>query len=279
MKTVFIIGAGRSGTNLLRDLICMHPKIKTWPCDEINYIFRYRKLIKTFYSDRLESNDMDTKTQSYLKKQFLKLKGEVIIEKTCANSLRVSYLHKNFPDAKFIFIHRNGKDVVISAMKRWKGKVKSKYISSKLRLMPWQNLWFHIPFQIFNKLHKIIFGNYFRWGPHTPLIKKEKKLIDKCVIQWKECVEKTMEDLNLIDQNQFISLDFDFLINNVDSSIEKCLNFIGVSSKDFPKESLNNLIDPGVLSRSEVKDEIFNLKQLEILKKTEDKIICFNKLK
>jgi len=29
---IVIIGAGRSGTNLLRDLLCAHPDVVTWPC-------------------------------------------------------------------------------------------------------------------------------------------------------------------------------------------------------------------------------------------------------
>ena len=38
---VIIIGAGRSGTNMLRDLLAQLPQFSTWPCDEINYIWRH----------------------------------------------------------------------------------------------------------------------------------------------------------------------------------------------------------------------------------------------
>ena len=37
-KPVVIIGAPRSGTNMLRDVLCDWPGVVTWPCDEINLI-------------------------------------------------------------------------------------------------------------------------------------------------------------------------------------------------------------------------------------------------
>ena len=36
-----IIGAPRSGTNMLRDVLTSFDGIGTWPCDEINYIWRH----------------------------------------------------------------------------------------------------------------------------------------------------------------------------------------------------------------------------------------------
>ena len=40
--------------------------------------------------------------------------------KTCANSLRPFYVSKIFPTAKFIYIVRDGRRVVMSAEKKWK---------------------------------------------------------------------------------------------------------------------------------------------------------------
>lgn len=40
-QPVIIIGAGRSGTNMVPDLLTAFPACATWPCDEINYIWRY----------------------------------------------------------------------------------------------------------------------------------------------------------------------------------------------------------------------------------------------
>ncbi len=38
---IFIIGTGRSERNFLPDEFCYFPELITWPCDEINLIFRH----------------------------------------------------------------------------------------------------------------------------------------------------------------------------------------------------------------------------------------------
>ena len=40
-KPIIIIGAPRSGTNMLRDVLCNLDGVGSWPCDEINYIWRH----------------------------------------------------------------------------------------------------------------------------------------------------------------------------------------------------------------------------------------------
>lgn len=41
LTPIILIGAPRSGTNIFRDTIASLPSVTTWPCDEINYIWRH----------------------------------------------------------------------------------------------------------------------------------------------------------------------------------------------------------------------------------------------
>jgi hypothetical protein len=43
-----------------------------------------------------------------------------VLDKTCINTLRVGYLHKLFPQAKFVFIHRDGRDNISSMIDGWR---------------------------------------------------------------------------------------------------------------------------------------------------------------
>ena len=47
VQPVVIIGAARSGTNMLRDVLVKLPGVGTWPCDEINYIWRHGNALLT----------------------------------------------------------------------------------------------------------------------------------------------------------------------------------------------------------------------------------------
>ena len=68
MKNIFIIAPPRSGTNLLRDLLSSHPKISTWPCDEINLVWKYSNINKT---DELKILDINSKNKKYIRSFFL----------------------------------------------------------------------------------------------------------------------------------------------------------------------------------------------------------------
>jgi len=51
---------------------------------------------------------------------YQRLGAGPVLDKTCINTLRVPYLHKLFPKAKFVFIQRDGRDNVSSMIDGWR---------------------------------------------------------------------------------------------------------------------------------------------------------------
>jgi hypothetical protein len=51
---------------------------------------------------------------------YARLGAGPVLDKTCINTLRVAYLHKLFPRAKFVFIHRDGRDNISSMIDGWR---------------------------------------------------------------------------------------------------------------------------------------------------------------
>ena len=92
---VVILGAARSGTNMLRDSLCSLPGFGTWPCDEINYIWRYGN--KRFANDELTPGHAREPVTSYIRSAFNRIAKQhqpnYVVEKTCANTLRVPFVH------------------------------------------------------------------------------------------------------------------------------------------------------------------------------------------
>ena len=123
---------------MLRDTLTSIDGISTWPCDEINYIWRHGN--KRFASDELLPEHATPQVCKYIRHQFdllaKKMGTATIVEKTCANALRLGFVDKIFPDAKYIVIQRDGLDVVGSALKRWKAPLDFKYIAKKARYVP-----------------------------------------------------------------------------------------------------------------------------------------------
>ncbi|MBS0555636.1 MAG: sulfotransferase [Proteobacteria bacterium] len=51
---------------------------------------------------------------------YARLGAGPVLDKTCINTLRVGYLHKLFPQAKFVFIQRDGRDNISSMIDGWR---------------------------------------------------------------------------------------------------------------------------------------------------------------
>jgi|GEM_PF-5377703 len=139
---LIIIGAPRSGTNALRDALTSLPDLATWPCDEINPIWRHGNLNSPH--DALTPAQATPQVRRFIRRAFERLwqdqgKPAVVVEKTCANCLRVPFIDAILPEARFIHITRNGLDVAASAAKRWQGQLEVPglpYYRAKIRYAP-----------------------------------------------------------------------------------------------------------------------------------------------
>ena len=80
-KAVIIIGAGRSGTNILRDTLTQLPGFGTWHCDEINYIWRYGN--KDYKTDEFMPAMAKPKVKQYIRGQFNKLQNKYNLRILC----------------------------------------------------------------------------------------------------------------------------------------------------------------------------------------------------
>jgi len=236
---VIIIGAGRSGTNMLRDIITSIPKFKTWDCDEINPIWRYGN--RDLETDVLLPSHVTVKNKSYIRKSFQKLKNntqaDFIVEKTCANSLRLSYVYEIFPEAKFIIINRDGRDVAPSAMKRWNSSFDLKYTLKKLRYVPLKDFVYYISKFGKNRIKKYISKeeSLSFWGPVYEGITKDVKVLslaELCAKQWKVCVEKIMADRDSIPDNQIFDLRYEDFVDKPVEHLKDLSNFFKINLTD-----------------------------------------------
>lgn len=134
-KPVFIVGTGRSGTTLLGILLSMHK--------EVGYLNEPKALwyaihpgedIIGSYSDgdacyRLDASDADQRCVDSAHKLFgayLRIIGATkVVDKYPELVFRVPFVRAIFPDAKFIFLTRNGYDTSASINKWSKHKGRS----------------------------------------------------------------------------------------------------------------------------------------------------------
>lgn len=236
-QPVVIIGAGRSGTNILRDTLTGLPSFATWPCDEINPIWRQGNL--HWPNDELPVERLTTTIRHRIRSAFVKIwkqerKPDFVVEKTCANALRVPFVAAAVPEARFIHIVRDGHDVVRSAQRRWQGKMEIPslpYFAAKARYAPLRNLPHYGLNFVKNRVSFLASRDHrlASWGPRfdgmDAIMDKPLDLI--CAYQWAACVTQATQALSDLPVAS-VTLSYDDFVRAPDAGLDKITQFLGV---------------------------------------------------
>lgn len=221
---IILIGAARSGTKAFRDLLGTNTNISVVPYD-INYIWSIgnENNKNDLFTPDLKKSKVSKKIKRFIDNYF---KGNtVLVEKTVSNTIRVPYILSIYPNAKFVFLYREGLDVIESVGRQWDKEVEKKYILNKLKHVPFKQLLTYGLKFIKRNLNKTA-EDYF-WGVKTP------NLID---------------DLNSLPRIEAIANQWDFCVSKMLTDRTKIANenIIDVFYEDFvydPKECVNKIID------------------------------------
>ena len=252
MKNLFIIAPPRSGTNLLRDLLSSHPKISTWPCDEINLVWKFKNFNKT---DELHISDINYVSKNYIRKFFkkfyIKTKSPYILEKTCANSVRLNFVNKLFPNSFFIFIERNQADILNSVLIKSKKTPKFKYIYRKFLYVPHIYKFKYLIgiLDFFIKIYILKKKEPSTWGPKIRLPQKikNKNFIYRMTYMIKYSIFKIKNDKKNIKPEKKITIKYENLVKDPKNTLFKILNKID-------KDLLNHLkyIDTSIVTKKNI---------------------------
>lgn len=235
MKPIIIIGAPRSGTNILRDALTRLPSLVTWPCDEINLMWRHGNVGHP--NDALPADLATPAVQQYLRDRFDRLRarrgGGRVVEKTCANSLRVDFVDRVFPEATYLFIVRDAFDAVASAMRRWQAPLDLGYTLRKLRYVPLGDLPHYATRFVANRWHRLTSSDkrLATWGPifeGMPGIAATAPLEELCALQWRHCVERAEERLVGMSPQRVLRLQYEDLATHPADTLEEVCDFLAL---------------------------------------------------
>lgn len=236
---VIVIGAGRSGTNMLRDALVQLPGAGTWPCDEINYVWRHGNA--THPHDELEASMARPHVRRFVRQVFDRLahrrKLTHLIEKTCANSLRVSFVHRILPEARFVFLIRDGRDVTASAMERWRAPLDLPYLARKARFVPLTDVPYYALRYLWNRLRRLMSGDrrLGTWGPRFEGMDEAARtdsLPILCARQWVRCVEKAERGLASLPGDRVYRLRYEDFVRQPVSVLRELAEFLGIDADD-----------------------------------------------
>ena len=243
-RPVIIIGAARSGTKMLRNVLTQLPGYGTWPCDEINAIWRYGNSREP--TDELEPELATKGVRTFIRRAFGRLARQRalahVVEKTCANSLRVGFVNRVLPQARFIHIVRDGRDVVVSAQRRWQAPPDWRYVLRKARFVPAVDLPFYATRYLWNQAYRFTSGEQRPafWGPHFAGMDqalRQYTLAEVCALQWQRSVVRADFDLSRIEPGRVYTLCYETFVKRPDVELQRLGAFLNTPvSKPFARK-------------------------------------------
>ncbi len=250
-NTILIIGAARSGTKMLGNVFKIHPQVSY--LSEINYIWRIGNA--NYKSDQLDEKLVSEKIKNkIIKKLLFFIKPcTVLVEKTTANSLRLPFIMKILPKAKILHIVRDGRDVTLSASKKWQNKfsdfeikhfkyeninreiIKEIKYRIKSKIIPLNELYHYIP-KIKRILKKIFTNNKISiWGPLFPGIEemyKKYTLLEVCAYQWLYSINSIINFKNNNPKIPFYEVKYEDICKNPEKELLKIFQFCKLSKPE-----------------------------------------------
>lgn len=255
-RPVVIIGAGRSGTNMLRDVLTRLDGVATWPCDEINYIWRHGN--REHPTDEFTPEMATHSVRADIRRRFNAMartanfrnaedNQRILLEKTCANSLRVPFVDTIIPEARYLYLVRNGHDVVASAGKRWKAPLDLGYIASKARYVPISDLSYYGSRYLANRLSKLrsAEAQLSVWGPSfedMQSIAADNSLDVVCAAQWSRCVERSDAAFSAIEPSRVYRLRYEDFVRAPVTAVAGIVDFLSLKHEASAIESACSVV-------------------------------------
>lgn len=229
-KPIFIVGTGRSGTTLTGILLSIHKEISflNEPKALWHKIYKYEDIIGSYSKGeahyQLTENDLDDSAILRAHKLYsanLAITGTTrIVDKYPELIYRIPFVQQIFPDAKFIFIVRNGYDT-LQSIEQWSDRLGE---------------------QTNNEIHDWWGVNGRKWAlmveqliPQSELLKDEKENIsqftnhkDRATVEWILTMEKGLKEVQKKPESLYL-LKFEELLDRPEEIINSVLNFAEIS--------------------------------------------------
>lgn len=119
---VFVVGCSRSGTTITYETLAASGRFLFFGW-EIPQFWNglHGPLTNGWQSEAAgATNARPEHRQAALRYFYQRLGAGWVMDKTCINVMRIPYLHRLFPAAKFVFIQRDGRDNISSMMDGWR---------------------------------------------------------------------------------------------------------------------------------------------------------------
>lgn len=256
MKVVFVIGSPRSGTTIFGEILNCHLKIAEW----YEPYYLWEKYFPSKENDVWEEEYLSEKTRRCIRNEFRvfrrKAQKPIVLDKSPGHAFNVEIINKIFPEAKWIHIARDGRDVALSIKKEWDRRnqiVKQKdfhvLLLTAARMLQRQPYWRYrfmaLIYEIKSNatlnplkyLNKSKWEGKEGWGPRFEGWKEYLQThssLEYNAMQWVKSVDAVRESWAILPKQNKIEIRYENLLRFREETLSNVLDFLAVEpSSDF----------------------------------------------
>lgn len=124
-KPILIIGAPRSGTHMVFRVLGKSHELAHWRPSEAHEVWEadHHPAFRGWDSNVLDASDATPESSARIRREFLLVAGtrKRLVDKNPRNVLRIPFIEEVLPDARYIFIKRDGRETTNSLINAWRG--------------------------------------------------------------------------------------------------------------------------------------------------------------
>ena len=199
MNPIIVLGAPRSGTTLLGDVLSCDPSV--YYAIEPSPLWRFGN---EKFSDCLQPEWATEKIREYIinsfKNRLLESGKTRLLEKTPQNCLRPDFVDSVLQGARFVHVIRNGYESTLSINKFWETNTRGftgVRFSQRLKEMTLSQIPRYSVQFVKRILGQFLGDNYgVYWGPRIPggeQVLRERGSLYLSALQWRMCVESACQ--------------------------------------------------------------------------------------
>jgi len=222
---VFVVGCSRSGTTITYETLATSGRFLTFGY-EIPQFWNglYGPLNNGWESEAADAEHARPEHRAAAFRYFYQHLGRgLVLDKTCINTLRLPYLYHLFPDARFIFIHRDGRDNISSMMDGWrKGRTDGGFGLT----------------QFFGKFPEPIAingGEFHEWHFFLPPGWRDynhASLEEVCAFQWISANRRALEAEKIIPPERWTRIRYEDVVEQPVKTFEEVFSRLGLPFDD-----------------------------------------------
>jgi hypothetical protein len=246
----FIVGSPRSGTTILSSLLNQHNKI----IEFYEPYYLWEQYFDVSKSDIWRVNNSKYDSGKKIKNEFAiflkKSNKTMVIDKSPYNSFNIKVVNEIFPNAKWIHIIRDGRDVALSINKEWKKRealMNRKNINELFKLtkkmlkrQPFvRNKWMAIKYEFKGKsllnlksfFNKSRWSGFYGWGPrfkNWDQFFSTHSLLEFNTMQWSSSVDAVRDGFKAIPDDNKIEIRYEDLITQPESNLLNVFDFLDI---------------------------------------------------